>query len=122
MSNYCIAAQKWLKHEESRSSAAFDVLNSIRLARLTPRFLLDVVETEPLFINEKCRKILNQAKVSIFFILSKTYLYTPPTFFACSLSKFMQKKAGMQKRMQQRVGRCIYMHPFCKIKKICIKK
>ena len=57
------AGLKWLKHDESRSVHGFEVLNCVRLARVAPRFLLDMVEVEEIFDNEKCRQVINQAKV-----------------------------------------------------------
>ena len=59
------AGLKWLKHDESRSEHGFEVLNCVRLARVAPRFLLDMVEVEEIFNNEKCRQVINQAKVCI---------------------------------------------------------
>ena len=57
------AGLKWLKHDESRSVHGFEVLNCVRLARVAPRFLLDMVEAEEIFDNDKCRQVINQAKV-----------------------------------------------------------
>lgn len=58
------AGLKWLKHDkENRSVHGFEVLNCVRLARVAPRFLLDMVEAEEIFDNDKCRQVINQAKV-----------------------------------------------------------
>jgi len=57
------AGLKWLKHDkENRSVHGFEVLNCVRLARVAPRFLLDMVEAEEIFDNDKCRQVINQAK------------------------------------------------------------
>ena len=58
------AGLQWLNHDkETRSEFGFEVLNCVRLARVAPRFLLDMVEGEAVFDNDKCRKIINEAKV-----------------------------------------------------------
>lgn len=51
----------WLKHKDERIQDASRLLAVVRLPSITPQFLSDNVETNPLFRDQQCQELLNQA-------------------------------------------------------------
>ena len=63
------AVVEWVKHDpDSRTDNLSDVLSHVRLPLVSPYFLFDVVEREPVLTQEvECRVLMDEAKK--FFIL-----------------------------------------------------
>ena len=52
----------WLSHKkEERSQHASKLLKCVRLGRVNPRFIWDVIEKEPLFSDAECLQYINNA-------------------------------------------------------------